>query len=98
MLASQASGVKVSEEVKNRFDEIKRKKNLRYLIFYIKDEKTICIEKAGKYFLVSNVCFALICVFCFFSIYSSVLVAMSGHLVFWSGSHRDFPMKAPQQR
>ena len=70
MLASQASGVKVSEEVKNRFDEIKRKKNLRYLIFYIKDEKTICIEKAGKYFLVSNVCFALICVFCFFSIYS----------------------------
>ena len=45
----QASGVKVSEEVKNRFDEIKRKKNLRYLIFYIKDEKTICIEKAGEY-------------------------------------------------
>ena len=63
MLASQASGVKVSEEVKNRFDEIKRKKNLRYLIFYIKDEKTICIEKAGKYFLVSTVCFAFFLLF-----------------------------------
>ena len=68
MLASQASGVKVSEEVKNRFDEIKRKKNLRYLIFYIKDEKTICIEKAGKYFLVYTV-FCVDCgFFCFFHV------------------------------
>merc|ERR1719184_201899 len=42
-----ASGVKVSEEAKVRFDEIKKKKTLRYLVFYIKDEKSICIEKAG---------------------------------------------------
>jgi hypothetical protein len=43
----QASGVSVSEEVKVKYDEIKKKKTHRFLIFYIKDEKTIAIEKIG---------------------------------------------------
>ena len=43
----QASGVSVSEEVKVKYDEIKKKKTHRYLIFFIKDEKTIAIEKIG---------------------------------------------------
>ena len=42
-----ASGVKVDESVKMKFDDIKKKKNHRYLVFYIKDEKTICVEKVG---------------------------------------------------
>jgi len=42
-----ASGVKVDEVVKLKYDDIKKKKSYRYLVFYIKDEKTICIEKAG---------------------------------------------------
>ena len=44
----QASGVSVSEEVKLRFDEIKKKKTFRYVVFYIKDEKSIAVEKSGK--------------------------------------------------
>ena len=43
----QASGVSVSVEVKVKYDEIKKKKTHRYLIFFIKDEKTIAIEKIG---------------------------------------------------
>jgi len=43
-----ASGVKVSEEVKQKYDDIKKKKCHRYLVFYIKDEKTIAVEKIGK--------------------------------------------------
>jgi hypothetical protein len=39
--------VSVSAEVKDKYDEIKKKKTHRYLIFYIKDEKTIAIEKIG---------------------------------------------------
>ena len=46
----QASGVKVSEEVKQKYDDIKKKKCHRYLVFYIKDEKIISVEKIGKYF------------------------------------------------
>merc|ERR1711973_209331 len=42
-----ASGVAVSEEVKTKFDEVKKKKNNRYLVFYIKDEKSIAVEKIG---------------------------------------------------
>lgn len=38
----------VSEEVKVKYDEIKKKKTHRYLIFFIKDEKTIAIEKIGN--------------------------------------------------
>merc|ERR1711992_496738 len=33
--------------VKMKFDDIKKKKNHRYLVFYIKDEKMICVEKVG---------------------------------------------------
>jgi hypothetical protein len=38
----------VSEEVKLRFDEIKKKKAYRYLIFYIKDERCIAVETTGE--------------------------------------------------
>ena len=47
-LPFQASGVKVSEEVKQKYDDIKKKKCHRYLVFYIKDEKMIAVEKIGK--------------------------------------------------
>jgi len=42
-----ASGVKVSDDVKSKFEEIKKKKNHRYLIFHIKGEKIIEVEKVG---------------------------------------------------
>jgi len=42
-----SSGVSVSEEVKLRFDEIKKKKTHRYVVFFIKDEKAIAVEKMG---------------------------------------------------
>ena len=42
-----ASGVKVDEAVKIKYDDIKKKKTHRYLVFYIKDEKMICVEKVG---------------------------------------------------
>jgi len=42
-----ASGVKVCEEVKSKYDDIKKKKIYRYLVFFIKDEKTISVEKVG---------------------------------------------------
>ena len=44
----QSSGVSVSEEVKLRFDEIKKKKTHRYVVFFIKDEKAIAVEKMGN--------------------------------------------------
>ena len=44
----QSSGVSVSEEVKLRFDEIKNKKTHRYVVFFIKDEKAIAVEKMGN--------------------------------------------------
>jgi len=42
-----ASGVKVDEVVKLKYDDIKKKKSYRYLVFYIKDEKLITVEKVG---------------------------------------------------
>lgn len=45
----QASGVAVSEDVKVKYDEIKKKKTHRYLVFFIKDEKTIAVEKVGEF-------------------------------------------------
>lgn len=42
-----ASGVKVAEEVKLKYDDIKKKKSYRYLVFCIKDEKLIAVEKIG---------------------------------------------------
>ena len=43
-----ASGVKVDEAVKIKYDDIKKKKVHRYLVFYIKDEKMICVENVGN--------------------------------------------------
>ncbi len=37
----------MSEEVKLRFDEIKKKKSFRYVVFFIKDEKSIAVETTG---------------------------------------------------
>ena len=51
----QASGVKVSEEVKQKYDDIKKKKCHRYMVFFIKDEKTIAVEKIGKFLKLINV-------------------------------------------
>merc|ERR1712212_390396 len=42
-----ASGVAVSEDVKIKYDEIKKKKTHRYCVFFIKDEKLIAVEKIG---------------------------------------------------
>ena len=42
-----ASGVKVDEVVKLKYDDIKKKKSYRYLVFFIKDEKIITVEKVG---------------------------------------------------
>ena len=44
---TMASGVKVDEVVKLKYDDIKKKKSYRYLVFYIKDEKVIQVEKVG---------------------------------------------------
>ena len=38
----------VTEEVKLKFDEVKKKKAFRYVVFYIRDEKAIAVEKTGK--------------------------------------------------
>lgn len=43
-----ASGVTVSDECKSVFEEIKSKKKHRYAIYFIKDEKQICVEKIGE--------------------------------------------------
>ena len=45
--SDMASGVKVDEVVKLKYDDIKKKKSYRYLVFYIKDEKVIQVEKVG---------------------------------------------------
>merc|ERR1711971_985778 len=42
-----ASGVAVAQECKNQFDEIKKGKKHRYVIFYIEDEKMIKVEAVG---------------------------------------------------
>lgn len=44
--------MKVTEEVKLRFDEIKKKKTHRYVVFFIKDEKAIAVEKMGTYLMI----------------------------------------------
>jgi len=43
-----ASGVAVSQECKNAFDEVKQKKLHRYVVFVIEDEKTIKVETVGN--------------------------------------------------
>jgi len=42
-----ASGVKVADDVRDKFEEIKKKKTMRYLIIHIKGEKVIEVEKVG---------------------------------------------------
>merc|ERR1712212_272533 len=42
-----ASGVAVSQECKNSFDEVKQKKLHRYIVYHIEDEKMIVVEKIG---------------------------------------------------
>ena len=39
--------VQVDEDVKIKYDDIKKKKSYRYLVFFIKDEKKIVVEKVG---------------------------------------------------
>ncbi|XP_076316819.1 cofilin/actin-depolymerizing factor homolog [Tachypleus tridentatus] len=43
-----ASGVTVSTESKTSFDEVKKSKKYRYIIYYIKDEKIIEVEAKGE--------------------------------------------------
>jgi len=38
----------VSQECKNAFDEVKKQKKHRYVIFFIEDEKTIKVETLGE--------------------------------------------------
>jgi len=42
-----SSGVAVAEECKTHFEEVKKGKKHRYVVFYIKDEKQICVECVG---------------------------------------------------
>merc|ERR1712126_461068 len=42
-----SSGVAVDDECKNVFEEIKKNKKHRYIVFYIKDEKSIAVETIG---------------------------------------------------
>merc|ERR1712029_36944 len=44
---AMASGVAVSQECKNSFDEVKQKKLHRYIVYHIEDEKMIVVEKIG---------------------------------------------------
>lgn len=44
----QASGVTVSDACKTTYEEIKKDKKHRYVVFYIKDEKQIDVEVIGK--------------------------------------------------
>jgi len=42
-----ASGVQVEDECQTAFLDVKKSKKYRYIIFYIRDEKIIAIEKYG---------------------------------------------------
>merc|ERR1711970_1606009 len=42
-----SSGVAVADDCKNTFEEIKKAKKHRYIVFYIKDEKSITVESVG---------------------------------------------------
>merc|ERR1712130_719118 len=43
-----SSGVTVSDECKIAFDDVKKSKKFRYVVFYIQDEKTINTESFGE--------------------------------------------------
>ncbi|CAG0916608.1 unnamed protein product [Notodromas monacha] len=44
-----SSGVTVADVCKTLFEEIKKDKKHRYVIFYIKDEKQIEVETIGEF-------------------------------------------------
>merc|ERR1712058_36621 len=44
---TMSSGVAVADDCKNTFEEIKKAKKHRYIVFYIKDEKFITVESVG---------------------------------------------------
>uniref|UniRef100_A0A1B0D130 Uncharacterized protein n=1 Tax=Phlebotomus papatasi TaxID=29031 RepID=A0A1B0D130_PHLPP len=44
----KASGVTVSDSCKTTYEEIKKDKKHRYVIFYIRDEKQIDVEVVGN--------------------------------------------------
>jgi len=44
-----ASGVTVTDACKQVFEKIKTKKDFRYVVFFIKDEKFIDVEATGKW-------------------------------------------------
>lgn len=48
MFFFQASGVTVSDICKTTYEEIKKDKKHRYVIFYIRDEKQIDVEVVGN--------------------------------------------------
>jgi len=43
-----SSGVAVSDECKVKFEDVKKAKKYRYVVFYIKDEKSISVESVGE--------------------------------------------------
>ena len=47
LFLSQASGVTVTDACKQVFEKIKTKKDFRYVVFFIKDEKFIDVESTG---------------------------------------------------
>merc|ERR1712240_693874 len=44
---TMSSGVAVSDECKSHFEDVKKGKKYRYVVFYIKDEKSITVESVG---------------------------------------------------
>lgn len=46
--STQASGVTVSDACKTTYEEIKKDKKHRYVVFFIKDEKQIDVEVVGN--------------------------------------------------
>lgn len=47
-LCPQASGVTVSDVCKTTYEEIKKDKKHRYVVFFIRDEKQIDVEVIGE--------------------------------------------------
>jgi len=45
---TKSSGVAVSDECKSKFEDVKKGKKYRYVVYYIMDEKTIQVESLGE--------------------------------------------------
>lgn len=79
-----SSGVAVSAEAKTVYEEVKKDKKFRYIIYHIKDEKVIDVESTGprdaKYsdFLEKLQNFKSECRYCVFDFPASVSVEGSG--------------------